>query len=229
MDSPFVIFDFKNEEEWLHGRMNGIGGSDASAVVGMNPYKSNIDLFEEKTGRRIPEDISGKACVIYGKYAEKPIRELFKLDYPEYKVEHHEFRILRSIEHPFMQASLDGELTDQNGRRGILEIKTTNIQQSLQREKWRNRIPDNYYIQVLHYLLVTNYDFVVVCAHLRTNWGGEKRATVEHYIIERAEVQDDLDMLLREEKKFWERVESGRKPHRVLPEMQKQQGGARWN
>lgn len=113
MEQPFEIFDFKDEAEWLNGRMNGIGGSDASAVIGMNPYKSNIDLFEEKIGRRFPEDISGKACVIYGKHAEEPIRELFKLDYPEYKVEHHEFRILRSIEHPFMQASLDGELTDQ--------------------------------------------------------------------------------------------------------------------
>ena len=48
-------------------------------------------------------------------------RELFKLDYPEYKVEHHEFRILRSKEHPFMQASLDGELTDPEGRCGVLD------------------------------------------------------------------------------------------------------------
>ena len=164
MNDPFEVFDFKDEKDWLSGRMNGIGGSDASAVVGMNPYKSNINLFEEKTGRRIPEDISGKACVIYGKYAEGPIRELFKLDYPEYVVEHHEFRILRSIQYPFMQASLDGELTDQDGRRGILEIKTTNILQSMQKEKWRDRIPDNYYIQVLHYLLVTGYEFVELCA-----------------------------------------------------------------
>lgn len=173
MNDPFEVFDFKDEKDWLSGRMNGIGGSDASAVVGMNPYKSNINLFEEKTGRRIPEDISGKACVIYGKYAEGPIRELFKLDYPEYKVEHHEFRILRSIKHPFMQASLDGELTDQDGRKGILEIKTTNILQSMQKEKWRDRVPDNYYIQVLHYLLVTGYEFIELCAHLRTDWGGE--------------------------------------------------------
>ena len=219
MNRIFKIFDFPDEAAWLKGRMNGIGGSDASAVIGMNPYKSNTELFEEKTGIRVPEDISDKECVIYGKYAEAPIRELFKLDYPEYKVEHHEFRILQSIQYPFMQASLDGELTDQNGRRGILEIKTTNIQQSLQREKWKNRIPDNYYIQVLHYLLVTDYEFVVLCAHLRTNWGGERRTTVEHYFIERAEVQDDLDMLLREEKKFWECVESGRNPPRILPEI----------
>ena len=77
---PYRIYDFPNEKAWLSGRMNGIGGSDASAVVGMNPYKSNIDLFEEKIGRRIPEDISDKPCVIYGKLAEEPIRQLFKLE-----------------------------------------------------------------------------------------------------------------------------------------------------
>ena len=217
--SNYIIHDFTNEGEWLSGRMNGIGGSDASAVVGLNPYKSNIDLFEEKIGRRVPEDISDKACVIYGKKAEEYIRELFRLDYPEYQVAHHEYRILQSKEYPFMQASLDGELIDQDGRKGILEIKTTNILQSMQYEKWKDRIPDNYYIQVLHYLLVTDWQFVVLRAHLNTAWGGEKRTSVKHYFIERADVEDDLQMLLREEQKFWKYVESGRKPPLILPEI----------
>lgn len=219
MEAAYRIYDFHNEQEWLSGRLNGIGGSDASAVVGMNPYKTNIELFEEKTGRRVPEDISEKPYVIYGKKAEEYIRELFRLDYPEYQVEHHEFRILQSLSHPFMQASLDGELTDQEGRRGILEIKTTNILQSMQYEKWKDRIPDNYYIQVLHYLLVTGYEFVVLRAHLVSEWGQDKRTTVKHYFIEREEVREDLDMLLEEEKKFWAYVESGRKPPLILPEI----------
>ena len=219
METAYRIYDFHNEQEWLSGRLNGIGGSDASAVVGMNPYKTNIELFEEKTGRRGPEDISEKPYVIYGKKAEEYIRELFRLDYPEYQVEHHEFRILQSLSHPFMQASLDGELTDQEGRRGILEIKTTNILQSMQYEKWKDRIPDNYYIQVLHYLLVTGYEFVVLRAHLVSEWGQDKRTTVKHYFIEREEVREDLDMLLEEEKKFWAYVESGRKPPLILPEI----------
>ena len=219
MEAAYRIYDFHNEQEWLSGRLNGIGGSDASAVVGMNPYKTNIELFEEKTGRRVPEDISDKPYVIYGKKAEEYIRELFRLDYPEYQVEHHEFRILQSLSHPFMQASLDGELTDQEGRMGILEIKTTNILQSMQYEKWKDRIPDNYYIQVLHYLLVTGYEFVVLRAHLVSEWGRDKRTTVKHYFIEREEVRDDLDMLLEEEKKFWAYVESGRKPPLILPEI----------
>lgn len=219
MGEIYRVHDFSDEAAWLAGRMNGIGGSDASAVVGMNPYKTNIELFEEKTGRRIPEDISEKPYVIYGKQAEEYIRELFRLDYPEYQVEHHEFRILQSLSHPFMQASLDGELTDQEGRRGILEIKTTNILQSMQYEKWKDRIPDNYYIQVLHYLLVTGYDFVVLRAHLVSEWGRDRRTTVKHYFIEREEVREDLDMLLKEEKKFWAYVESGRKPPLILPDV----------
>lgn len=217
MNDIFKIYDFEDEEHWLKGRMNGIGGSDASAVMGKNPYKSNIDLFEEKTGRTVPEDISDKPYVIYGKKAEEYIRELFKLDYPEYEVEHHEFRILQSKKYPFMQASLDGELTDQNGRKGILEIKTTNILRSTQYEKWKKRIPDNYYTQVLHYLLVTGWQFVVLRAHLNTDWGGERQTAVRHYFIERSEVEADLAMLLREEKKFWGFVESDRMPPRTIP------------
>lgn len=215
----YTIIENKNHEEWLKARSYGIGGSDASAIVGMNPYKTNIELFEEKIGRRIPEDISDKPYVRYGTNAEPLIRSLFALDYPQYQVEHHENRILRSKEHPFLQASLDGELTDQNGRRGVLEIKTTNILQSMQYEKWKDRIPDNYYIQVLHYMLVTGYEFIVLRAHLISEWGADRRTTAKHYFIERADVEDDLKMLLKEEIKFWGYVESGRKPPLILPEI----------
>lgn len=220
MQNPiYQIIDNQDHVAWLKARTYGIGGSDASAIIGMNPYKSNIDLFEEKTGRRIPEDISDKPYVRYGTEAEPHIRALFSLDYPDYQVEYHENRILRSIRYPFLQASLDGELTDPDGRRGILEIKTTNILQSMQREKWKDRIPDNYYIQVLHYLLVTGYQFVVLRAHLISDWGSDKRTSIRHYFIERSEVEEDLDMLLTEEIKFWQYVESGRKPPLILPEL----------
>lgn len=219
MGMSYYIYDYADEKAWLSGRMNGIGGSDASAIVGLNPYKTNIELFEEKTGRSIPEDISDKPYVIYGKKAEEYIRELFRLDYPQYEVSHHEYRILQSIEYPFMQASLDGELVDREGRKGILEIKTTNILQSMQREKWKDRVPDNYYLQVLHYLLVTDYEFVVLRAHLISTWGQDVRTQVKHYFMERAEVQEDLDYLLQEEIKFWKYVESGRKPPLILPEI----------
>lgn len=74
---PYTIIDNKDRGQWLKARTYGIGGSDASAIVGMNPYKTNIELFEEKTGRRIPEDISEKPYVKYGNDAEPLIRALF--------------------------------------------------------------------------------------------------------------------------------------------------------
>lgn len=215
----YEIIKCNSHEDWLKKRNYGIGGSDASAIVGLNPYKSNIDLFEEKIGRKAAADISDKEYVKYGTDAEPLIRQLFSLDYPEYKVEYHGDRILRCVEYPFLQASLDGELTDPDGRRGILEIKTTNILQSMQYEKWNERIPDNYYIQVLHYLLVTGYDFVVLRAHLRSDWKEDRRTVVKHYFIERKDVLKDLEMLLIKEIEFWKYVESGRKPPLLLPEI----------
>lgn len=220
MSDAYTLIDTRNHDAWLEARTYGIGGSDAAAVFGLNPFKTNTTLYEEKTGQIIPEDISDKPYVRYGTMAEPLIRELFALDYPEYRVEYHENRILRSNKYPFMQASLDGELTDPDGRRGILEIKTSNIMNGRMFDRWKDQIPDNYYIQVLHYLLVTGYQFVVLRAHLKTDWGSPDRQTsVRHYFIERSEVTDDLDMLLEAEQRFWNYVESGRKPPLILPEI----------
>lgn len=219
MSEPYQVFDYAGEAAWREGRLRGIGGSDAAAVVGRSPYKTNRELFEEKAGIRQPEDILGKECVMYGRRAEAPLRELFSADHPWYRVEHHPYRILQSRTWPFLQASLDGELTDPAGRRGILEIKTTTIRRASQRNQWDDRIPDPYYIQILHYLLVTGFDFAVVCARLVSQWGGVVWAETRHHTIERSEVEEDLAYLLQEEKRFWEYVEDGRCPPLKLPDV----------
>lgn len=206
-----------SREEWLKARLNHIGGSDASVCVGMNPYKTNVELWEEKTGLRKPEDISGKDYVIYGTRAEEYLRELFVLDFPKYQVFYDDNNMFLNSNYPWMHASLDGELVDQEGRCGILEIKTTEILQSIQKEKWNDRIPDNYFCQVLHYLAVTGYEFVVLKAQLKSEWGGELRITTKHYFIERKDVEEDIRYLVDAEKKFWKCVESGRRPDLILP------------
>lgn len=211
--------DFVDEAAWKKGRLQGIGGSDAAAIVGASPYKTNVRLFEELTGRRTPEDISQKACVVYGHAAEGLIRGLFSIDYPGYQVEHHDWRILQSRSRPFLQASLDGELTDAAGRRGVLEIKTAEIFRRTGWEKWDGRIPDHYYIQVLHYLLVTGYEFAVLRARIVSRRGDAVQAREEDYFIERAEVEEDLSYLLKKEEEFWEYVEAGRYPPQALPEI----------
>lgn len=76
-----IIID--NAEEWHKKRATqGIGGSDAACIIGKNPYKSNLTLWQEKTGKIKPEDISDKPAVKYGKEAEYNDRQqtLFQED-----------------------------------------------------------------------------------------------------------------------------------------------------
>lgn len=217
----FTVKKFKSKKEWLQNRINGIGGSDASSIVGLNPYKNNIDLWSLKTGRSQIEDISDKPYVKYGTKAETHLRALFRLDHPEYVVKHSENTMLVDDEYPFLYASLDGELVEKNTKRkGILEIKTTNILQSMQKEKWKDKIPENYYIQVLHYLMVTGWDFVILVAQLKSEFNNTIYKQTKEYKIERKDVEEDIKYLKNEEIKFWnEYVIADKIPNLILPEI----------
>lgn len=208
----------ESREEWLEKRTSYIGGSDASCIVGMNPYKTNIELWEEKTGRRVAPDISDESYVKYGHDAEEYLRELFALDYPQYQVMYEDNNMWLNDKYPFAHASLDSWLVDEDGRKGVLEIKTTNILQSMQKEKWKDRIPDNYYIQVLHYLMVTEFEFAILKAQLKYEHNnGDVFLTTKHYKIERAEVEEDIKYLEDAERRFYEYIINDRQPNLVLP------------
>jgi putative phage-type endonuclease len=102
----------KSREEWLQHRRNYIGGSEISCVVGLNPYKNNYELWEEKVGIREPEDISNKDFVRYGTEAEEHLRALFALDFPQYQVDYIENNSVLNSRYPWAAASLDGMLTE---------------------------------------------------------------------------------------------------------------------
>lgn len=208
---------FASREEWLQARNNRIGGSDAAAIIGLNPYMSNVDLWEIKTGRRQQEDISEKPYVKYGTEAEQYLRELFKLDHPEYEVEYQENNMFVNDAYPWAHASLDGWLCRTDNSRGIWECKTANILNSRQKEKWDNRIPDNYYCQILHYLMVTEFQFVVLKAQLKYDYGDDVMCVTKEYRIERTEVEQDIRYLEEKEKEFLEFVMEDRKPALILP------------
>lgn len=209
---------FNSREEWLAGRGVTIGGSDSSAIIGCNPYKTNVDLWEEKTGRKQPEDISDKPYVKYGIEAEPLLRELFKLDFPQYKVMYEENNIFHNPKYPLSHYSADGWLLDENGRMGLLEIKTTNILQSMQKEHWKDAIPSNYYCQVLHGMMVTEAQFVEVVAQLKSEFKGEIYKQTKHYHIERSEVEDDVKYLEEAENRFIEYLKNDVCPAVILPE-----------
>ncbi len=211
----------KTREEWLAVRHSGIGASECSAIVGLNPYMTNVELFEFKTGLKEPEDIGDKPYVQYGIQAEKYLRGLFALDFPQYRVGYKDFDLVRNEKYPFILATLDGRLIEkETGRKGILEIKTTEILKSMQKENWKDKVPDNYFIQCLHQLLATGWSFVDLKAQLKYDYDGNIRLETKHYHMERKDHLEDLEFLLEQEIKFWnENVLKKVKPSLILPEI----------
>lgn len=214
-----MVLKPETHDEWLEQRKIGIGGSDAGTVLGVNKYKSNVELWLEKTGQSEPEDISDKPAVKFGKFAEQHLRELFKQDFPDYKVDYHEFWMYQNDKYPFIYATLDGELTAPDGSKGILEIKTTTIQNKSQWDEWEDKIPDSYYAQVLHQLVATGWNFAVLKAYIRYYKDGELRVSIRHYRIDRKDAEADMQYLIECESKFWASVKSKTRPALLLPEI----------
>lgn len=202
-------------EDWLKER-KGIGGSDSAAIIGENPWKNNVDLWLEKTGQKKQEEISDNPAIVFGNQAEPLIRKLFEYDHPEMKVFYEENNLFRNDKFPFAHASLDGWLEDEKGRKGILEIKTSTISRSSQSEKWRGRVPNNYYCQILHYMMVLEADFAILRAYIRYPYG-TFNAQMNEYRVEREDVEEEIKYLKEQEEQFWSYVERKVQPPLVLP------------
>ncbi len=161
--------EYPDREAWLKGRQNTIGASEVAIPCGYG-FKSQLELWKEKTGRKPPDDLSGNERVVYGTKAEEHLRALFALKHiHDFDVEYHEFRVYTNSDIPFLSCTLDGELIDkQTGERGIYECKTALINSKRDYEAWQNeQIPQHYYCQLLGQNAVTKYSFAILNAELR--------------------------------------------------------------
>ncbi|MBR6099441.1 YqaJ viral recombinase family protein [bacterium] len=217
------IIAIDNAEDWLSIRSKGIGGSDAAAIIGKNPYKSNLDLWREKTGREKPDDVSNVDAVYYGKKAEEPLRQIFMLDYPQYVLKYEPFNIHCNSQYDFIRGTFDGELITKMTKfeLGLLEIKTTEIRQQKDWQKWNNRVPDNYFCQVLHYFAIdTEYKFCKLKAQIKHYDENEEVIhTTKHYHFDREKFKEDIEYLINEEIKFNWYIENDKEPPLRLPEI----------
>ena len=137
-------------EEWLEYRKTGIGGSDASVVCGISRYKSPVELWMEKTDR-LPYQESGEAAY-WGSLLEELVRtEFTKRTGIEVKTVK---QLLRNEENPFMQANLDGICEHPELGTCIFEAKTASAYKAAE---WNDTIPDEYMLQIQHYMAVTGY------------------------------------------------------------------------
>lgn len=93
----------QSEKQWLQLRKTGIGGSDAGAVCGLNPYASPIAVFQDKTSDTI-EDQDNEA-MRQGRDLEEYVARRF-MEATGLKVRRSNC-MYRSVEHPWMIADVD--------------------------------------------------------------------------------------------------------------------------
>lgn len=200
----------KNDKQWHQLRGKGIGGSDAGIVMNVSNYKKPYELWEEKTGQVKAPFITNKA-IEKGNALEPVMFNLFKILYGEqYEVIDTKDISLSSKQFPFMRANLDGALIDRaTNKKGILEIKSTTIQNAGMLKQWtKDNMPILYYFQCLHYLYTTNFDFVVLYAILDIPWANDNDGKQETRIVKmyREDLEMSIDELVKTELWFWKKV-----------------------
>ncbi len=190
-------------DDWLTVRKQGIGSSDAAAAVGLNPYKSQLELWLEKTGRdgNLPKsDPHDENSPLYWGNILEPIVAAHYTKRTGLRVR----RINAVLQHPnpslpWMLANIDREVTGSNEVQ-ILECKTAGINGA---RLWKEGVPEYVQLQVMHQLAVTGKPAADVAVLL----GGQ------HLEIHRINRDEQLIARLIElERHFWQYVESDTPP-----------------
>lgn len=206
----------KNQDEWQKARK--LSATRASAILGQNPYMTNVDVWEILTNKKVDKDLSDNEAVVFGLTTENAIRELYQAETkdkylivaPDDFIDKGQRIVYHHKEKEYLTSSCDGLITELDSEKhGVLEIKTTSILSSIHRETWRDGIPQNYYIQLLHEMLVLDVDFGVLVAYLRYS----DYSLIKAYRAERVAVENEIKSLFEKEVEFWEKyVATNKKP-----------------
>ena len=173
-------------DEWLAERRNGIGGSDAGAVVGLNKYRNAFDVYADKLG--ITEPVPDNEAMRQGRDLEEYVAQRFCEETGK-KVRRRNAMIINT-DYPFARANVDRMIIGENAG---LECKTANVL-SLQRYK-NGEYPSEYYCQCVHYMAVTGAERWYLAVLV---FGTEFKI----FTIDRDE--EEIQALMQAEKLFWE-------------------------
>ena len=181
-------------DKWLEMRRQGIGGSDAAAILGLNPWKSALSVYYEKAhGTETPESLAMEL----GRELEPFLRRKFARWLKEQEgfsvaVQEVPF-MLQHPDHPILLANLDGCFEHPELGPCGLELKTAG---EFMRAAWDgDDIPDPCYIQVQHYMAVTGLGHFYVAYLIGNREFGAARVPRNETVI------GELVPRLRE---FWE-------------------------
>lgn len=172
-------------EAWLKLRKTGLGGSDAGAVCGMNPYKTAMQVYYDKTSDAI--ELIDNEAMKQGREFEDYVSRRF-MEVTGKKVRKSNFMYVHET-YPFMLADIDRWVIGENAG---LECKTASPYMA---EHWKgDAIPLHYVLQCYHYMAVCDADAWYIAVLI---YGKE----FKFYKIERDE--QILSDLIRLEEDFW--------------------------
>ena len=182
-----------SEEDWLGYRRQGIGGSDVAAIMGVSPFATLRDLYNDKCGN--PDVIQTEDNWVakeVGHRLEDLVAKIFA-----YKTGYKVFAVRKLFRHPFhsfMQANVDFFVELPDGSIAILECKTTNYNS---KEKWNDgAVPVNYEWQCRHYMAVMNLS----CAYIACLYGNNENEFVYRRIDRDEVIEADM---IEMEAHFW--------------------------
>jgi len=184
--------------EWLDIRRKGIGGSDAAAICGVNPWRGPLSVYLSKIGEA--PDADANEAMEWGTELEDTIAKVFSRR-TQQKVKRCNM-ILQHNDYDFMLANVDRfTLDDEEGEWGVLEVKNVG---EYRREDWADgAVPEYYEIQGQHYMAVTGANYVWFAPLI----GGNKMQPVKVMRNERA-----ITSLIKIERDFWHLVETRTPP-----------------
>ena len=175
-------------EEWLNKRRCGIGGSDASSILGFNPYKSSMAVYIDKIKPRINETSSKETSykMELGNKLKSFIASEFMLKTGK-KVRSIN-GMLRNDKYPFAIANIDRSIV---GEKAFLECKVTN---SFNKKEWSKTVPIHYQIQMNHYMAVTGATYCYVAVLIGN----------EELVIHKLDRDEEMiDEIMKLEEMFW--------------------------
>ena len=139
-------------EEWLRYRKKGIGGSDAGAICGVNPYVSAASVYKDKISDELNFEMN--EAMLQGQHLEAYVAQRFT-DATGLKVRRSN-KMYQHEKYSFMIADVDRTIVGENAG---LECKTAS---AFSYEKWKDidSVPEHYIIQCIHYMAVMDWDYM---------------------------------------------------------------------
>lgn len=181
------MVNIQGSPEWVEMRKNKIGGSDAPVIMGVSPWTTPYQLWEQKLDLVPSKEMT--PSMQKGKDYE-PIARTYLQD----KLGVELFTpVLFHKKYPWMMASLDGLSAD---GKILVEIKYAN--QTDHELAFHNHIPIKYFPQLQHQLEVCELETMIYLSF-----------TLESiHLVTVNRDQSFIDKMLNNEKEFWERLKN---------------------